>query len=174
MSLKAVSAAPAQAANVTVGSSVITGGATTQVLYQQGSTIGESSAFTFTTASGTLAATALVVTTATASGKILAGNYDCSGSTPPTNGWTVPAASTVSLYTAGVKALTLGPTQSVIVGTGAALATAATDGFLYITTVTTAPTGTPSTAGGRVPMVYDTANNKFYIYNGGWVGATLS
>jgi hypothetical protein len=103
----------------------------------------------------------------TSLGKITANNYDCSGSTAPVNGWTVPAANTVSLYTNSAVGLTIGPTKSVIIG-NAALATAATDGFLYITTVASAPTGTPTAVTGRVALVYDTASDKFWIYNGSW------
>jgi hypothetical protein len=61
----------------------------------------------------------------------------------------------------------------VIIG-AAALATNATDGFLYIPTCAGTPTAAPPTAQtGTVPMVYDTTNNKFYIYNGGWKGGTV-
>lgn len=53
-----------------------------------------------------------------------------------------------------------------------ALATAATDGFLYIPTCAGTPTGVPTAFTGRVPMIYDTTNHKFYIYDGGWKGGT--
>lgn len=56
----------------------------------------------------------------------------------------------------------------------AALATTATDGFLYIPSCAGAPTGVPTSSTGRVPMVFDSTNNKFYIYDGGWLGVTLS
>jgi hypothetical protein len=37
------------------------------------------------------------------------------------------------------------------------------------------PSGTPSASyTGRVPMVYDTAANKLWIYNGSWRSATLT
>jgi hypothetical protein len=50
------------------------------------------------------------------------------------------------------------------------LATTATDGFLYIPTCAGAPTGTPTSQTGTVPMVYDTTNKVLYIYAGGaWV-----
>lgn len=66
----------------------------------------------------------------------------------------------------------------VVVGpreTGTDLATTATAGFLYIRTCNGAPTGVPALAGtGRVPLVFDRANNKLYAYDGGWIGATLS
>lgn len=56
---------------------------------------------------------------------------------------------------------------SVISGNQAALATTATDGFLYIPTCAGAPTGVPTAITGKVPMVADTTNNKLYIYVGG-------
>lgn len=56
---------------------------------------------------------------------------------------------------------------------GAALATNATDGFLYIPTCAGTPTGTPTAFTGFVPLVFDTSNSKFYIYTGGsWKGGT--
>ncbi len=54
----------------------------------------------------------------------------------------------------------------------AAVATTATDGFLYITSCPGTPTGTPTTHTGRVPMVYDSSNNKLYIYDGSWLDMT--
>jgi hypothetical protein len=53
-----------------------------------------------------------------------------------------------------------------VVGT-AALATAATDGFLYVPTCAGTPTGTPTTQTGTAPIVVDTTNNKLYFYSGG-------
>jgi hypothetical protein len=54
---------------------------------------------------------------------------------------------------------------NVIVGS-AALATTATDGFLYIPTCAGTPTGTPTAYTGMAPLVYDTTNNKLYVYSG--------
>lgn len=56
----------------------------------------------------------------------------------------------------------------------AALATNATNGFVYIPTSAGAPTGTPTAYTGTVAMQYDTTNNKLYIYNGAWKSVTLA
>ncbi len=56
---------------------------------------------------------------------------------------------------------------SVVIGT-AALATTATDGFLYIPTCAGTPSGTPTTQTGRIAMVYDTSAHQFWFYDGGW------
>jgi hypothetical protein len=53
-----------------------------------------------------------------------------------------------------------------VVGT-AALATTATDGFLYVPTCAGTPTGTPSSFTGTAPIVINTTNNKLYFYSGG-------
>ena len=55
---------------------------------------------------------------------------------------------------------------SLVVGT-AALATSATDGFLYVPTCAGTPTGTPTTQTGTAPIVVDSTNNKLYFYSGG-------
>jgi hypothetical protein len=58
--------------------------------------------------------------------------------------------------------------RNVIVGQGA-LSTSAADGFLYIPTTPGTPTGTPTPYTGRVPLVWDSANNKLCIYSvGAW------
>jgi len=62
---------------------------------------------------------------------------------------------------------------STIIGS-AALATTATDGFLYIPTCAGTPTGVPTGYTGRVPMVYDSTTDRFYIYRGGWKSVLLS
>lgn len=61
-----------------------------------------------------------------------------------------------------------------LVVAGAALGTSATTGFLYIPTCAGTPTGTPATETGTVAMVYDTTNNKLYVYNGAWKSVTLA
>lgn len=66
-----------------------------------------------------------------------------------------------------VLGVATGQLPSVAIGS-AALATNATDGFLYIPTCAGTPTGTPTTATGRIPMVYDTSAHQFWFYDGGW------
>jgi hypothetical protein len=73
----------------------------------------------------------------------------------------------------GTTKLEVAVLGSVVIGS-AALATTATDGFLYIPTCAGTPTGVPTAFTGRVPMVYDTSANKFWIYNGSWRGVVLS
>lgn len=48
-----------------------------------------------------------------------------------------------------------------------ALATTATDGFIYVPTCAGTPTGTPTGYTGAAPIVVNTTNNKLYFYSGG-------
>ncbi len=66
----------------------------------------------------------------------------------------------------GATALTLDATSNVVAN-NAAIATNASNGFLYIATCAGTPTGTPTAMTGRVPLVYDTTNHQFWIYEGG-------
>lgn len=81
-------------------------------------------------------------------------------------------SSKLSFYTAPVSAgtmverLSLSSLGNVVIGT-AAVATTATDGFFYIPTSAGPPTGVPTAYAGRVPLVYDTTNHQFWIYDGG-------
>lgn len=73
-----------------------------------------------------------------------------------------------------LEAMRVDSHQNVIHG-AAAIATTATNGFTYIATCAGAPTGVPTAYTGRVPMVFDSTNSKFYIYtNGSWKGTVLS
>jgi hypothetical protein len=53
------------------------------------------------------------------------------------------------------------------VGLSTALATNATEGFLYVPTCAGVPTGTPASYGSKAAMVVDTTNNRLYFYSGG-------
>jgi hypothetical protein len=57
-------------------------------------------------------------------------------------------------------------TRNVTIGAGA-LATTATNGFLYVPTCAGTPTGTPTAKSGFAPIVVDTTNNKLYFYSTG-------
>jgi hypothetical protein len=56
---------------------------------------------------------------------------------------------------------------SFVAGAQAALATTATDGFLYVPTCAGTPTGVPTAITGMAPIVVNTTNNKLYFYSGG-------
>lgn len=71
----------------------------------------------------------------------------------------------VTALTLTAPAVNMNP--SVVIG-NQALATTATDGFLYIPTCAGTPTGVPTAFTGRVALVYDTTNFQFWIYDGAW------
>lgn len=82
---------------------------------------------------------------------------------------TAPAGSSGSSQNALGQKLKLTAKGSLVVGdNAAALATNATDGFLYIPSCAGTPTGVPTGQTGTVALVYDTTNNKIYVYNGAW------
>lgn len=58
-----------------------------------------------------------------------------------------------------------------IVPGNAAVATGATDGFVYLTACAGPPTGVPTSFTGRRPLVIDSTNNKLYFYSGSWLSA---
>lgn len=71
-------------------------------------------------------------------------------------------------------ALTANYAGSVAIGALSALSTTATAGFLYIPSCAGAPSGTPASFTGKTAMVYDTTDNKLYVYNGAWKSTTLA
>lgn len=73
-------------------------------------------------------------------------------------------ARALQFQTDGTTRVTIPTTGGCVVGT-AALATNATDGFLYVPTCAGTPTGTPTAQTGTVPIVVDTTNNKLYFYS---------
>jgi len=65
---------------------------------------------------------------------------------------------------------------SIIIGT-AAIATSATDGFLYIPSMPGAPSGTPTDISNLSAIVHDTTNNRIYLYDhvsNAWAYAALT
>lgn len=84
----------------------------------------------------------------------------------------VHAPQTLRLETANTARVTLDANGNVAIG--GALTTTATNGYLYIPTMPGAPTGVPTAFSGRAPIVFDTTNNKLWIYNGTWKGVALA
>jgi len=78
----------------------------------------------------------------------------------------------VNAQSSAVTALLLTNGQSVVCGS-AAIATTATDGFLYIPSCAGTPTGTPTTFTGRIPLIYDSTNDFLYVYRSGWKKSTV-
>jgi hypothetical protein len=66
----------------------------------------------------------------------------------------------------GVAIFSTDTNHNVSVG-AAALATTATNGFLYIPTCAGTPTGTPTAKTGLAPMILDTTNGRFWMFYGG-------
>lgn len=79
----------------------------------------------------------------------------------------------LSFWTNNTEKISIPAAGGLVVGK-AALATNATDGFLYIPTCAGTPTGTPTTQTGTVPMIFDTTNDILYIYRATWKKATAN
>lgn len=69
--------------------------------------------------------------------------------------------------------ITVTTAGSVVLNSGA-ISGSATDGFLYVASCNGVPSGTPTSFTGRIPIVYDSANNKLYAYNGTWKSVALT
>ena len=67
----------------------------------------------------------------------------------------------------GSEAMRIDSSGNIVAGASAALATTATDGFLYVPTCAGTPTGVPTAITGMAPIVVNTTNNKLYFYSGG-------
>ena len=78
--------------------------------------------------------------------------------------------SNLRFYTGGateVERMRITPTGNIVAGGSVALATTATNGFLYVPTCAGTPTGTPTAITGMAPIVVNTTNNKLFFYSGG-------
>ncbi len=89
------------------------------------------------------------------------------------NGTYISFVTTKKTTTTRLERMRIDDAGNIIIGT-AALATTATDGFLYIPTCAGTPTGVPTAYTGLAPMVYDTTGNKLWVYNGAWKGVALA
>jgi hypothetical protein len=70
--------------------------------------------------------------------------------------------------------LTVASSGSVVIGSSA-LATNATEGFLYVPTCAGTPSGTPTTWTGTTPIVYNSSAHRLYAYSGSeWRSVALS
>jgi len=76
-------------------------------------------------------------------------------------------ANAVHFWANNVERLRIESNGSIRAGAAAALATTATDGFLYVPTCAGVPTGAPTAISGMAPIVVDTTNNRWYFYSGG-------
>jgi hypothetical protein len=72
------------------------------------------------------------------------------------------------------QALNVDANNNQVMGPLAALATDATNGFLYVPTCAGTPTGTPTAKTGKVALVFDTTNNELYVYDGAWISVALA
>jgi hypothetical protein len=113
------------------------------------------------------------VTSPTSRLTIGSGSFSAAGTT--TSGLYTDASLGLVALTDGLYVATRGgsgrfqidPSGNVIAGRSVALATTATDGFLYVPTCAGTPTGTPTAITGMAPIVVNTTNNKLYFYSGG-------
>lgn len=100
-----------------------------------------------------------------------------SGSSNASATWTLASTTNATkgiMYlgnVAGSESVSIDALKNVAIGS-AALAAAATDGFLYIPGGPGTPSGVPTAKAGRYPLYWDTTNKKFYVYDGAWLGGT--
>ena len=73
----------------------------------------------------------------------------------------------IALYTNATERMRITAAGNIRASAAAALATTATNGFLYVPTCAGTPTGIPTGITGAVPIVVDTTNNKLYFYSTG-------
>lgn len=78
-----------------------------------------------------------------------------------------------SLATNGVERLRFDANGN-IANVAGALATTATNGFIYVETCAGTPTGVPTSITGSAPIIFDTSANKIWVYNSSWKGVAVS
>lgn len=81
------------------------------------------------------------------------------------------SSQTLNFYTANTFRGAVEQNGNFYAGSGT---TGMTNGFFYIPAAAGAPSGVPTSISGRVPMYYDTTNQRFYIYNGSWRSVLLT
>lgn len=77
------------------------------------------------------------------------------------------ANTAIGFMTNNTERMRIDASGNIVAGASAALATTATDGFVYVPTCAGTPTGTPTAITGMAPIVVNTTNNKLYFYSGG-------
>jgi hypothetical protein len=84
-----------------------------------------------------------------------------------TNGINLKGLNTAPMvfWTGATERARITSAGSFVAGGSVALATSATDGFLYVPTCAGTPTGTPTAITGMAPIVVDTTNHKLYFYS---------
>jgi len=90
-------------------------------------------------------------------------NYDPTNNYAGNHGITVYNGATTKVFSVD------GVGNTIINGGNGALSTAATNGFLYLSSSAGKPIGVPTSYAGNVATEYDTTNNKSCVYNAGWV-----
>jgi hypothetical protein len=85
--------------------------------------------------------------------------------------WTTDWYTWLTEIAAETKAL-ISQNSAVVAGT--TLATTATSGFMYVPRCAGPPTGVPVGHAGAVPLVYDSTNNRLYVFNGTWKSVLLA
>lgn len=89
--------------------------------------------------------------------------------------WSISDAGPVIFQSSGARNVRVTSPQIVEFGS-AALTTNAAVGFIAVPSCAGPPTGAPSTQStGQIPLVYDSTNNRIYLYSGGtWRSVTVA